>query len=354
MYVDVTVPHVPADLTPGTRTTVPIELHNQSGTAVSVRLSVARGRVSDWAAVEPATADLAPGGHTTADVVFEPPHGTTVEPALLPFTVRVTDTADDARVGSATGLLRWSGREDLNATLTAEVGTAAVGRYALWLQNRGTQAVTLGLTARLEPARGGAAVEPAVVEVEPGRTANARVTTHPRRRLVGGPTTYGLSVAGRDLSGGGDGRQVLTVRADGAAPARTGVAVVLAGIAALVAGGALVAWLAPDRLPFGDREAAPAAGVSATAAGTVRRPYVMLDSRPQLAPADRTAAEAELARLKLLGMPVRLVDSKTSDEIADGTNGFWVVLRDGFASAAEADGFCVRYQGLTAQCEVVR
>jgi hypothetical protein len=51
---------------------------------------------------------------------------------------------------------------------------------------------------------------------------------------------------------------------------------------------------------------------------------------------------------------VRLVDSRTSDEIADGTNGFWVVLRDGFASAEEADGFCARYQGVTPQCEVVR
>ena len=80
----------------------------------------------------------------------------------------------------------------------------------------------------------------------------------------------------------------------------------------------------------------------------------MVDSRPQLAPADRAAAEATLAQLTAVGLPVRLVDSKTSDEIADGTNGFWVVLRDGFASAAEADDFCARYQGVTPQCEVVR
>ncbi|MFI7543545.1 SPOR domain-containing protein [Actinoplanes sp. NPDC049599] len=354
MHVEIAVPHVPADLAPGTRTTVPVELHNPSGAAVSVRLSVARGRVGDWAAVEPATADLAPGGHTTVEVIFEPPAGTAADAALLPFTVRAADAADDARIGSATGLVRLSGPNDLTATLGAEVGTAVVGRYALWVQNRGTAAVSLGLAVRLEPGAGRATVEPAVVEVAPGGTATARVTTHPRRRLAGGPTSYGVVVAGRDLSGGGDGRQVLTVRADGAAPARTGAAVALAVLAVLVVAGALVAWLAPDRLPFRDREATPPAGTAPAGPGAVRRPYVMVDSRPQLAPADRAAAEATLAQLTAVGLPVRLVDSKTSDEIADGTNGFWVVLHDGFATAEEADAFCARFRGVTPQCEVVR
>jgi hypothetical protein len=354
MHVEIVLPHVPADLVPGTRTTVPAELHNPSGTAVSVRLSVARGRVGDWALVEPATADLAPGGHADVEVVFDPPAGTATDAALLPFTVRATDAVDDARVGSATGLVWLTGRDDLTATLGAEVGTAAVGRYALWLQNRGTKAVSLGLAARLEPDTGRATVEPTVVELSPGGTATARVTTRPRRRLAGRPRTYGVTVAGRDLSGGGDGRQVLTVRADGAAPARTGAAVVLAVLTVLVAAGALTAWLAPSRLPFLDRPAGPASSTAAPAAGAVRRPYVMVDSRPQLAPADRTAAEATLTQLTAAGLPVRLVDSKTSDEIADGTNGFWVVLRDGFGSAEEADAFCARYRGVTPQCEVVR
>jgi hypothetical protein len=235
------------------------------------------------------------------------------------------------------------------------VGTAPIGRYGLWLQNRGGSTVTVGLAARLEPDAGRAAVEPAVVEIAPGGTATARVTTRPRRRLSGRPRTYRVAVTGRELSGGGDGREVLTVRADGAAPARTGVAVALVALLALVSAGALIAWLAPDRLPFLDREASPATSTATTAdPGTVRRPYVMVDSRPQLEPADRAAAEATLARLTAVGLPVRLVDSKASDEIADGTNGFWVVLRDGFGSAAEADGFCARYQGVTPRCEVVR
>jgi hypothetical protein len=265
MDVEIAVPHVPASLVPGTPTRVPIELHNSSGAAVSLRLSVAGGRVSDWAVVEPATADLPPGGHRTVEVVFQIPAGAPVESALLPFTVWLAGAGDDARMGSATGLVRVSGH-----------------------------------------------------------------------------------VA---VDGGGAGQQAVSGPAVGAAPGRTRAVAAVAVIATVLAVVLLVAWFRPEWFPFLDRAVAPAA--SGTAPAAVRRPYVMVDSYPQLDPADRTAADASLARLTAAGLPVRLVDSKTSDDIADGTNGFWVVLRDGFASADEANAFCARYQSVTPRCEVV-
>jgi hypothetical protein len=351
MDVEIAVPNVPPTLTPGTRTKVPVELHNASGEAVRVRLSVTQSRVSDWAVVEPATADLPPGGHRSVDVVFQPPAGTTPDASLLPFTVRAVDADSASRLGSATGLVQVSGEAAVEATLTAEVATAAVGRFALWLRNRGTSVVSLTLTGRLEPAGGQVDVEPDTVDIEPGRTATARVTTRPQRRLVGAPTSYSVSVIGHDGSGGAAGRQVVTVRAGAAAPARTGLLAVLAMIALLLFAGFLAVRFGDLRLPF--RGATPSPAPGATATGEVRRPYVMVDSYPQLDPSYRTKAETSLSRLAAAGLPVRLIDSMRSDEIADGTNGFWVVLRDGFSSVEEANQFCARYRGVTPRCEVV-
>lgn len=343
MDVEIAVPNVPPALTPGARTKVPVELHNASGAAVRVRLSVTQSRVGDWAVVEPATADLPPGGHLRADVVFEPPAGTPAGAALLPFTVRVDDADSARRLGSATGLVQVADGATVEATLTPE----AAGRFALWLRNRGTGAVSLALTARVEPGGGHAEVEPAGVELEPGRTATARVTARPRRRLVGGPAAYGVSVTGDDRSGG---REVLTVRADATAPARSGVPLAVVLVVVLLAAGVAGAWFGGIRLP-GREPAAPAP--TATAGGEVRRPYVMVDAFPQLDPSFRARADTSLARLTAAGLQVRLVDSRQSAEIADGTSGFWVLLRDGFGSVDEANRFCTTHRGVTPRCEVV-
>jgi hypothetical protein len=235
----------------------------------------------------------------------------------------------------------------VEGTLTAEQGQAAVGRFGLWLRNRGPQAVSLALTVRLDPGGGRGEAEPATVDLDPGRTATARVTAHPRRRLVGGPAAYGVRVTGCDRATGGE---VVTVRADATAPARAGVPLAVVLLLVLLAAGAAAAWLAGLRLP--DRgTAAPAP--AATTGGDVRRPYVMVDAYPQLDPSVRARADASLARLSAAGLQVRLVDSRQSDELADGASGFWVILRDGFGSVEEANQFCTGNQGVTPRCEVV-
>ena len=185
------------------------------------------------------------------------------------------------------------------------------------------------------------------MDLGPGRTATARVTARPRRRLVGGPAPYGVSVAAGDRAGGGE---LVSARAEASVPARAGVPLAVVVIAVVIAAGLAVAWFSGLRLP--DR-GKPVAAPPATAGGEVRRPYVMVDAYPQLDPSFRARAEASLARLTAAGLPVRLVDSRQSDEIADGTSGFWVILRDGFGSAEEANQFCTSRQGITPRCEVV-
>ncbi len=52
-------------------------------------------------------------------------------------------------------------------------------------------------------------------------------------------------------------------------------------------------------------------------------------------------------------MPVRLVDSTTTDSIPDTGGGLWVLLHDGFASIDEARQFCDRYRAIAPKCNAV-
>jgi hypothetical protein len=74
---------------------------------------------------------------------------------------------------------------------------------------------------------------------------------------------------------------------------------------------------------------------------------------PQSGGAGRAAADQELARLTAAGMPVRLVDSTRSDQVADGRDGLFVLLQDGFASVADAEAYCDRFRATAPACNVV-
>jgi hypothetical protein len=47
------------------------------------------------------------------------------------------------------------------------------------------------------------------------------------------------------------------------------------------------------------------------------------------------------------------VDSTTSDEVADGQSGLWVLLQDGMSTVAEVRQYCDRYRLLAPKCDVV-
>ena len=66
----------------------------------------------------------------------------------------------------------------------------------------------------------------------------------------------------------------------------------------------------------------------------------------------QAAAAAAQAQLTAAGMPVRLVDSLRSDVLADDGAGFWVLLQDGFASAAVAQAYCTRWRTVAPKCAV--
>jgi hypothetical protein len=86
----------------------------------------------------------------------------------------------------------------------------------------------------------------------------------------------------------------------------------------------------------------------------VRRPFVIVDVfQKRGADGGREIAEAAREDFNAGGMQVRVVDSLTSAELEDEATGFWVVLRDGFASVDAARAYCQQYRILAPNCQVV-
>jgi hypothetical protein len=61
-------------------------------------------------------------------------------------------------------------------------------------------------------------------------------------------------------------------------------------------------------------------------------------------------AEGFVAKLQAAGVPARLVDSRTSARVADGQNGLWVALRDGFPTFQAALAECSAHRDLAPEC----
>lgn len=345
MDIEIAVPHAPAVLTPGDECRVPVEVCNRSASTASVRLSVARSRAGAWSRAEPPTLDLAAGGCATAEIVFAPPDGTPPTPALQPYTVLAEDAAGSGVAGRGTGLLEVRTPEAVTAELTQDSERV----LRMQVTNRGASPVTLRLEASLDPPRGRVHADPAVLDVPRGGSASAQVLVRPRRRLSGRPSRYTVRVAARDAAGDG-GPPVATAEAVATARPGAGRRPVLILLCVLVGLGLVAAlgWQVARRLPGrGD-----GSGADRPAAGSVRRPYVLVGVYPRQ-PAGRSAAEAALSRYTAAGMPVRLVDSTTTDAVADPGGGLYVILHDGFRSVDEARRFCDRFRTAAPKCDVV-
>jgi hypothetical protein len=125
-------------------------------------------------------------------------------------------------------------------------------------------------------------------------------------------------------------------------------------VAALTAGGVFVSrmdgWSLSDQLS----RFTPQGRAGQQAEKDIVRPYVMLGVFPRNdGPDGKVAAEATRERFNSAGMRVRLIDSTTSAELADGPDGFWVLLRDGFRSLDEARAYCQQYRVVAPNCQVV-
>ncbi|AGZ43432.1 hypothetical protein [Actinoplanes friuliensis] len=333
--MELTLPATPVVLPPGVAVRVPVELHNPGPGARDVRLVVARGRAAGWAAAEPPATTVAAGAAITVELVLQTPHDQPPSASLVPFTVRAEDLGTGATAGFASGLLTVAVPVPVRGELVPRPGAAQT--FDLHLGNDGAQPADVRVSAELDPPSGTTEIEPATAQVEPGGSLPVSVRARPARSLIGTPKKYAV---------------IVTVHGPGPRPLLSAVGTgvvkplvpkwVAAVVAVVLALGATAGVLLPR---LSDDSAAPAVG----------RPFALVEAVPHTGgDGGRAAADARLATLTAAGMPVRLVDSLTSDDLDDnGGAGSWLLLHDGFGSADAATSFCTQWQAVAPGCKVV-
>jgi hypothetical protein len=412
--MEIAVPQTAVSVSPGVETRVRIQISNPGDAAVPVRIGLARGRLATWAQAEPSVVSAGPGESTGVDLVFRPPATALPTSALQPFTVQVEDMRDGSVTARATGLLtvatpaRVSAglavvrarrrRVELRLTLTNATATPLTVRVRPVVESVGEATARPGApqdratrkAARRAERR--VTAKPIVVDLPGERDATARIIARPRRAFVGTRLPYvvtvrcsdaiadaaedvaaqlkaselGLGAADRTTGGAAGVASGLAGPADDE-PAPPLVTVTHAGVArprlarptATVIGLLLVAaltggavWLGREgQLPDLVNRLRPGGGQAQE--DPVSRPYVMVEVFQKDSNGARERAEATREDFNNAGMQVRVVDSEESEELFDGATGFWVVLRDGFASADAARAYCQQYRVVAPNCQVV-
>lgn len=226
MDVEISVPQTPVTLVPGAEKRVPVDVHNCSDSAVSLRFSMAANRAGDWAYPEPPVMELTAGDRAGIHVVFRPPADLEPAPTLQPFTVQAVDLAAGVAAGRGTGLLTVGAPERLAATLTRETGNRRVDGYELALTNLAGAELHLIIESHITPGHQLVVTPAATVHVPVGRTVTVRIRLRRRTPLIGPPARYTISVACREAEGASP-LSVLSVNGTVAPPLRPRFAAVL-------------------------------------------------------------------------------------------------------------------------------
>jgi len=350
--VELTLPTEPVALAPGVPTRVPVQVRNPYATPLDLRIYLARGRAAGWATIDPPAVSLAPGQSAEIGVILQTPPSQPPSSSLVPFTVHVEEASTGEPAGFATALLTVALPVPVAGDMVPRPG--ARHSYDLRLINETPQPAALRITAELDPSSGSVQVQPDNLLLRPGEMAVVGVRAKPGRPLIGSPKKFAVVVKVAD---GYDTERAayLTQVATGTRKARMSslAAGILAVVLALGATAAILLTGSGLKLKLPGREEPGAAPTQAVAKVTVGRPYALIDVFPHLgADGGKAAAEAAQAKLVAQGMPVRLVDSLGSDVLADEGAGFWVLLQDGFASAAAAQAYCTQWRVLAPKCQV--
>jgi hypothetical protein len=397
MNVEIVVPQSTVTISPGVETRVRIQVSNNGDERMPVRIGVVRGRAAGWAQVEPAVVAAGPGESTSVDIVFRPPASATPQATLQPFTVQAEDLTTGFVAARATGLLAVMAPRVLTASLAVSRVRRRAVTVVVTVENSGSTPMTLGVRPAVEmigesaklqgkaaskaaaKAARRATAKPSLLEIAAGSSSEAKVVGRPKRAVFGARRPYVLTVRCVDVA---DETAVklanssalprsttasepdaepsptapgplATVTHAGIAKARmsrpTATIIGLLIVGSLTAGGVWVARMGvlPDQIT---RFTAGRLGGSKAPTEPVKAPYALVDVFPI---GSRNAAEAARDRLNSAGMGVRVVDSRESGVIADGPEGFHVLIRDGFSRPEAVQAYCDQYKVIAPNCQVV-
>ncbi|MET0425453.1 MAG: hypothetical protein ABW046_16330 [Actinoplanes sp.] len=347
--MELTLPTAPVALAPGVPSRVPVQVRNPYAQPVTLRLFVARGRAAGWATVDPPTLTLGPGETTEAAVVLCTPPEQPTSSSLVPFSVHVEDAGTGEPAGFASALLTVARPNPVAGSLTPRAE-----RYGwdLRLANDTGISAPLQVTAVLDPPAGSATVQPDAVRLDPGNTAVIAVRARPRRPLIGAPRQFAVVVKVQDAFDA-EREPYLTEVATGTRKPR--VSSLLATIVAVVLalGATAGIYLLGDDLPLIGKNSKKTPAAAAPTPVTIVKPYAVIDVFSHRgAGGGRADAEAAQQKLATVNMPVRLVDSLSSDVLSDSDGGFWVLLQDGFPSIAAAQTYCDQWRAVAPKCRV--
>lgn len=351
MTLELTLQPTPVALAPGVATRVPVQLHNRNVAPITVRVGVARGRASGWAYVDPPDVMVGAGGTETVEVILAPPADQPPSSSMVPFTVHATEHSTGAPAGFTTGLLTVAIPIPVVGTMVER--PRARTTYDLTLTNEGPAAAPVRIKAELDPPAGAVSAAPQAVRLEPGESVTVVIKARPARPFMGTPRPFFVVAEVRDADDP-DRPPLLIQTASGKRKPRVATWAAATTAIVLALGATAAVAFSGLRIPLpGNRRDTPAAPATASANVAIARPYALIDVFPHKGDdGGRAAAEAAQRKLTDAGMPVRLVDSLQSTDLADQGTGFWVLLQDGFAGSEAAQQFCTQWKPIAPKCTV--
>ncbi|MFF9479319.1 RICIN domain-containing protein [Streptomyces sp. NPDC014733] len=182
---------------PGGSTTVRLRLRN-TGDVVDEYRCVPVGDLAPWTTVEPGTLRLYPGTTGTVELTFAPPRTPDAAAGPHPYGVQIIPTEFPEATTVPEGNVTVTAFSEVRAELVpANVTGRFRGRPRLAVDNLGNVKLTASVTGHDNSDQLSYEINPANVQIEPGRAAFLKTTLKPRQIIWAGAKQsrpYTLSV----------------------------------------------------------------------------------------------------------------------------------------------------------------
>ncbi|MEV2210856.1 hydrolase [Streptomyces sp. NPDC050997] len=170
-----------ATVDPGSSTRIRLRLRNTGDVVDEYRFEPV-GAVAPWTTVEPPTLRLYPGTTGTVELTFAPPRTPDATAGPNPFAVRITPTEHPDAVTVPEGTLTITPFSEVRAELVPHTVKGRFrGRPRLAIDNLGNTKVTASLSGSDTGDRLSYEIQPANVQIEPGRATFVNTTLRPRQ-----------------------------------------------------------------------------------------------------------------------------------------------------------------------------
>ncbi len=333
--------------TRGGESRIPVTVHNPGAAEEHYRFEIL-GDAARWGRIEPRYVPGVPAGSQTGvELVLRPPADAPA--GTTPFAVRCVSLLDPARCAVVEGDVVVGASRDLDVAVAAVVATGRrSGQYLVAVANRGHAPAAVRLTGSDLRRELGFAMVPGEFTLDGGETGTSYLSVRPRSpKLLGAAVTHPFVVEHHGPSGGVDRLPQRFEQRPVLGP-WTGTLAALLVLAAVALAGLLV-W--PSLHGTGSRTAAGTA--APPSGGALHGSYVVWSLTPVADLGNQTFPAREVAKLRAAGVPARIVDTRTSPQLAQTAVPAFLVVQDGFADAAAAQAACTAHRDIAPACFAV-